>query len=337
MCGHCARHAAKSERIEATTKNDLVNCDFGIRFEGCHLGQRRKIQECDEVKPSGCGVPASPTPSSEVLLLRFEAVDRVLSGQNAEAGPEARKQFVEMLERSIRQRNVVSQLGSKIASGDSDIISLIQRAIDSRNTDEAIWQCFLATHFGRPSARDERQAQSASRFLCAFRQAPFWTWDRVTESPDALREWLFECPDELATLMYGNHRKYESPKPKHIWSVCESFIWLGINHHSLEELISANAERCADGFDALYRRLRAIKRFGRTGRFDFLILLLDLGIISSEPTKPYLQDSTGPLAGAKLLWGEHSPKQLDAWAAELTAELGVSSIAMEDALCNWQK
>ena len=102
-------------------------------------------------------------------------------------------------------------------------------------------------------------------------------------------------------------------------------------------LIRVDEDEAVDEFDALYRRLRPLKQFGRTGRFDFLILLLDLGLISAEPRSCYLRGATGPLKGAKKLWGDRLPKELDELAADLSDRLTVSPIVMEDALCNWQK
>ena len=102
-------------------------------------------------------------------------------------------------------------------------------------------------------------------------------------------------------------------------------------------LITVDEEEPIDEFDVLYRRLRPVTRFGRTGCFDFLVLLLDLGLISAEPRSCYLRGATGPLQGAKLLWGERLPRELDEMAAELSEWLDVSPIVMEDALCNWQK
>ncbi len=102
-------------------------------------------------------------------------------------------------------------------------------------------------------------------------------------------------------------------------------------------LITVDEDESCDEFDILYRRLRSVTRFGRTGRFDFLVLLLDLDLISAEPRSCYLRGATGPLQGAKLLWGERLPKELDEMAAELSERLDVAPIVMEDALCNWQK
>ena len=159
----------------------------------------------------------------------------------------------------------------------------------------------------------------------------------MSKHPEALHDWLIECGDDLATLAFGNHRKYESQKPERIWPVIESFVSLANEYGSPMGLIRVDEAETADEFDVLYRRLRPLKQFGRTGRFDFLILLLDFDLISAEPRFCYLRGATGPLKGAKKLWGERLPKELDEMAAELSEWLDVSPIVMEDALCNWQK
>lgn len=300
------------------------------------LSRERKQPSCAAVADTYCaelisnGSPDNHEPSY------FETVNRILARQGAVPLPEEKKRFVEALLEAIRQQEVVSKHRSRIA-GHDDIIALIYDAQASGDKDEAIWRCFLAAHFGRPSARGDNQIRSASSFLCAFLKEPFWTWKRVSKHPESLHEWLFECADDLATLAFGNHRKYESQKPDNIWPVIESFVSLASEYGSPMGVIRVDEAETVDEFDALYRRLRSLKQFGRTGRFDFLILLLDLGLISAEPRSCYLRGATGPLKGAKKLWGERSPKELDDLAADLSDRLTVSPIVMEDALCNWQK
>jgi hypothetical protein len=51
-----------------------------------------------------------------------------------------------------------------------------------------------------------------------------------------------------------------------------------------------------------------------------------------------MHGSTGPVQGARLLFGNHeNPVNLDRWLVELDAELQVGMQVLEDALCNWQK
>jgi len=300
------------------------------------LSRKRKQASCAAVADTACAelIPSGSPVSHESSY--FETVNRILARQGAVPPLEEKERFVEALLRAVRQREVVSKHWSRI-TGHDDIIALIHDGQASGDMDEAIWRCFLAAHFGRPSARGDNQIQSASRFLCAFRKAPFWMWTRISKHPEALHEWLFECADDLETLRYGRHRKYESQKPEFISSVIESFVSLANEYRSPMGLITVNEGESSDEFDVLYRRLRPLKQFGRTGRFDFLILLLDLGLISAEPRSCYLRGATGPLKGAKKLWGKRSPKELDEMAAELSERLDVSPIVMEDALCNWQK
>lgn len=299
------------------------------------VSRKQRPTSCATVEESTCKERiAYTTPKDD--LPSFKTVNPILFQQGVTAPVEERKRFVEVLLRAIRQRDVIARHWTIITDHD-DIIALIQSARESGDIDEAIWRSFLAAHFGRPSAHGDRQIQSASRFLCAFHTSPFWAWKRVLRNPAALREWLFECAEDLETLAFGNHRKYESQKPVRIWSVIDSFVSLAGDYGTPMELFSVDADESNDEFDALYRRLCPLKRFGRTGRFDFLVLLLDLGCISAEPTSCYLVGATGPLAGAKLLWDESEGRELDRLAAELSERLGVSPIVLEDALCNWQK
>jgi hypothetical protein len=81
-----------------------------------------------------------------------------------------------------------------------------------------------------------------------------------------------------------------------------------------------------------------VLRFGRLARFDYLAMLGKLGLAGIKPGSTYLNGATGPLRGARLLFGvtaNHSV--LDGWLGELDEELQVGMQVMEDALCNWQK
>lgn len=296
-------------------------------------GANRQRDACSP-SSDGCGedmrIASGETPAPLV-----EAVVPLLKKQGATASATEMERFVHFLGRSIRQREVVSRQWAKITDK-RDIIWLIHESLQNRQEDEAIWRCFVAAHFGRTSASGRAQIESAGRFLCAFQENPFWTWEKAS-APEALEEWLHECADDLATLAYGNHRKYESQKPGLIWSVMDSFITLAKQYGSPSQLIVSHASAGCDRFDELYRRLRSIRRFGRTGRFDFLVLLLDVGLIADEPTSCYLRGATGPLKGARNLWAPRTPTELDQAAAELAMQIGVSPIILEDALCNWQK
>ena len=81
------------------------------------------------------------------------------------------------------------------------------------------------------------------------------------------------------------------------------------------------------------------RRFGRLAAYDFLTLLGTAGVLPIGPDRLYLDGATGPLEGARALFGDRGsdPASLDGRATRLAVALGVSLSAMEDALCNWQK
>ena len=237
--------------------------------------RKRKPRFCTEEADSGCGAGASTDRKKKST--RSRKINRVLDGQNVIVDQDEQDRFVEFLERSVRQREVVLQLWARLP--DNDIISLICAARDADDLDEAIWRSFLAAHFGRPSARPKKknQVESASMLLCGFGATPKWTWNKVQKNWKSLRDWLYDHEDDLQSLSFGNHRKYDSQKPDLLWEVIESFIYLADED---------------DPFHTLYRRSSKLHRFGRTGRFDFLVMLLDLGLITAEPKSCYLRGAT---------------------------------------------
>jgi len=96
--------------------------------------------------------------------------------------------------------------------------------------DEILWRGFLAGHFGRGSTDNPDKAASATKILCAFGRRPYWTWVRVSSGPNSLKSWLRENREELKSLHFGNHRKYESHKPVILYRVIRSFIeWVNDN------------------------------------------------------------------------------------------------------------
>jgi hypothetical protein len=267
-----------------------------------------------------------------------EKVISVLADQDTTASIDDEVRLIDFISHAVRGRRAVIYQWSKNRKTD-DIIGLIQMARDSGDLDEAIWRCFLAAHFGRASATAD-QVQSAARFLCAFGTQPCWTWQRFCDAPDHLRVWLANNANDLQSLSFGNHRKYESQRPANIWAVMKSFLTLADKWDGPQKLVTVDEDEGAasDRFEMLYRRLTPLWHFGRTGRFDFLALMIDLRIISAEPALCYLRGATGPLKGAKRLWGRNRTiNQLEQLAADLAKRLGLSPMEIEDALCNWQK
>jgi hypothetical protein len=299
------------------------------------MKRRRRPGFCCSENASVCGNGSGFDPGEPTDDDFAAKAHRVLEDQNAVASFEERTRLIAWLSKSLRQRKAVVYQWSKNRKED-DIIGLIQLSREAGDLDEAIWRCFLAAHFGRASA-DEGQRHSASDFLFGFGGEPYWTWERVCQSMDPLWAWLSSHAADLQSLSYGNHRKFESKQPGDVFEVIRSFLTLAKEHGGPAKLVTVDAGDATQRFDLLYRRLSRLWRFRRTGCFDFLALMIDLGLVSAEPGSCYLRGATGPLKGAKRLWGTRSIGQLEELAAELAERLDVSPMAVEDALCKWQK
>jgi len=221
----------------------------------------------------------------------------------------------------------------------TDILFWIRKADAQGNSGEVLWRTFLAGHFGRSTALTPDAEQSAGKLLCAFGSAPCWTWKRVSSSPDILRQWLNERRDQVKSLRFGNHRKYESHKPPILYRVVSSFLeWVKDNGGTPSSAFKTMIDGAAEAsFDSLYHSLRHVFRFGRTGTFDLLCLLGDLDILPVRPGSCYLIGSTGPLMGARKLWGRKKPQELNRLADSTARALKVPFDVFEDALCMWQK
>ena len=205
---------------------------------------------------------------------------------------------------------------------------------------------FLFVHFGRHSVGGWRYAREVYGRLGGVER---WDWAATSADPAAFRSWLNENKDELRREGvpggFGNHRKYESLdaySSKGTGAVVESYVeWVNPprTHRQLVEQACQEADGDARrAFDNLYKSMRAVTRFGRTARFDYLTMLGKLDLAEIEAPSAYLEEATGPRKGAVLLFGVDQPaRTLNQWLVELDVFLAVGMQALEDALCNWQK
>ena len=109
-----------------------------------------------------------------------------------------------------------------------------------------------------------------------------------------------------------------------------------------EDALQRNAHDPRRTFDDLYESMSAVASFGRTGRFDYLTMIGNLGLAPIEAARPYLQGATGPLRGAKLLLtgnptASRNVRDLERFLVDLGAALKIGMQTVEDSLCNWQK
>ncbi len=259
--------------------------------------------------------------------------------------------FVHQIEESKRRERYINLLcrrgvDSSTTDPASQAFDPIKCAIfhlQSGLIEDACWMIFLATYFGRH--------RSLKWQLCAevYRgeDGIVWNWDRVRQEFDEFSAWTTRygtlANSTRNTLGFGNHRKYESIK--RTASAVESYInWVQKSgtHEQLLAYSKTTAHPTGVAFDALYRRLACVISFGRMARFDYLLLLIRIGLLDDKPTSLYLSGATGPLQGGRLLVSgqidsDLSPLDLDQILIRLGESLDVGCDVLEDAICNWQK
>ena len=269
----------------------------------------------------------------------------------------ARQVLVEQIIESLRRIEFAhfirdSKIDFDRANPTSAIFDPIRAAVfRMRNGefDEAFWLIFLSVHFGKHSKDGWRLARD---IYGALGDSP-WTWARVSAKPKTFRAWLAKNEEKLRgdgiSRRFSNHRKYESlsaSSPAGTATAIESYVeWVSPPRTHQQLIQDANkvvGQNAKEVFDYLYRSMNAVQRFGRLGKFDYLTMLGKLGLAPIEPGSAYFSGATGPLRGARLLFGGSpsanlSGKQLDNWLNDLDAHLNVGMQALEDSLCNWQK
>lgn len=287
----------------------------------------------------------------EAGLLRFSQTHRPLVGIQTSA---VRRVFVEQLLESIHRVRFVAVFRSRPISDsradpNSALFDPLKAAIlriRQGEMEEAFWLVFLFVHFGKHVRAGWRYAREIYGRLGDGRR---WDWASTSADPHAFREWLDAHQEELkregVARGFGNHRKYESLdafSKNGTGAVVESYVgWVRpprTHHQLMEEASRAAAGDPRRSFDQLYRSMNTVARFGRTARFDFLAMVGKLGLAGIEPGSPYLKGATGPLAGARLLFGANEGAAvLDQWLIDLDAVLHTGMQVIEDSLCNWQK
>lgn len=291
----------------------------------------------------------------EDVLNSFSREVRPLPGIRNTAN---RKAFIEQLLESIHRIDYMSVIRKRDISAlradpSSDLFDPIKAAILRQRqgqTDEAFWLIFLSVHFGKNRITDWRLARDVYGALGGVT----WNWARTSASPKHFRQWLRDHQDALrggdgVARHFGNHRKYQSldaDSANGTGAAVESYVeWVHPHrtHQALmEEALLQGGGDPREAFDRLYRSMSDVASFGRTAKFDYLTMVGKAGLASIEPGSTYMQGATGPLAGARLLFGRSKTarirkRDLDSWLVELGAHLDVGMQVLEDSLCNWQK
>jgi len=289
-------------------------------------------------------------------LGQFDQNTRPMPGIRA---PEYRQALIEQLLESIHRVKYISvirarQLSDGRADSTSDLFDPLKAAIlHHRNgeIDEAFWLVFLSVHFGKNRRSGWRLARDVYGRLG---HELHWDWARTSQHPDRFREWLAEHQVALqggdgVVRHFGNHRKYQSldaMSGSGTGAAVASYVrWVGPpkTHQILFEAALDQVGRDPrKAFHDLYRSMDAVASFGRTARFDYLTMVGKLGLAPIEPGSTYMQGATGPVSGARLLFGGNPNaalrrSDLDSSLVQLEAVLGVGMQVLEDGLCNWQK
>ena len=262
--------------------------------------------------------------------------------------------LVAQMVESIRRIQYVSVLqmadiSNRRTNPDDELFDPLRAAIVFNRQsaiDEAFWMVFLFIHFGKHRWGGWRYAREVYGALGAgFR----WDWATTSAAPSKFRAWLDAHRETLGRRGtpggFGNHRKYlslDAYSAAGTGSAFETYVeWIAPPR--THEQLFAQAYREAAGeprtaFHGLYNSMASVASFGRTARFDYLTMIGKLNLASVEPGLTYLTNSTGPISGARLLFGVQGPAAtLDQWLVELGQHLSVPLQVLEDALCNWQK
>ena len=269
--------------------------------------------------------------------------------------------LVEQLIESIRRVRYIAVIDTRpLCAGrqepTSDMFDPIKAATLRKREnrfDEACWLVFLFVHFGK----HHRTGWRLVRDIYGGLGAQSWDWITTSSNLQAFRNWL---SSHQLTLMgrdgvsrhFGNHRKYESldaTSPQGTGAVVESYVQWVMNSGTHQSLFQESQHRTGGdarkAFSDLYGSMNAVTRFGRTARFDYLTMIGKLGLATIEPGSAFLVGATGPLRGARLLFGGSTTaninaRNLDTRLVELDSLLSLGAYGMqvlEDALCNWQK
>lgn len=288
------------------------------------------------------------------ILTGFEAFDPSVEALPGISNRTSRECLAAQIIDSMRRRRfVVEYLRSadisdsclSPASGKFDPIraSILKNREGELN--EACWLVFLSVQFGY---HRHRGWDLVSAFYGRDGGAKLWTWEEVVGDVPGVRSWLDSNRGLLRAsgLAFGNHRKYESlsgTSAAGTGSVIASYVDWATSTSSGRRPEAVPAATGEEQFRLAFKAMKAVHRFGRIARFDYLTMLGKTGVFPSMvPDSTYLADVSGPRAGASLLLegalkSHHSPSELENRLVPIRDALAITNDVLEDALCNWQK
>ncbi len=284
-------------------------------------------------------------------LLHFDRNTRQLPGiQLSRRRAVLIEQFIESIHRvEFVQLIATRSISSRRADPTDALFDPVRAAIFQHQQgygEDAFWLVFLLVHFGKHSKAGWRYAREVYGRVGDDTR---WDWPSVSADVPGFRDWLHAWGADLKSTGrphgFGNHRKRESlgaHSPNGTGAVVASYVdWVATRGSHLELVREALVRGDSDpreAFDILYKSMAQVRRFGRLARFDYLAMVGKMGLAPITPGSAYMQGATGPLSGARLLFGVAArATEIDQWLMELDSELNVGMQVLEDALCNWQK
>ncbi len=244
------------------------------------------------------------------------------------------------------------EISEKRANPGSELFDPLKAAILKIRTgdiEEAFWLTFLYVHFGKNPKGGWRYVRE---IYGGRSDRVVWNWSAVSADCAAFRTWLDGNRAFLERKNppggFGNHRKYENLDAmgdNASGAAIASYVnWVAPPRSHQQMVAHAVAHTSGNKFnvfDYLFRSMEAVRRFGRTAKFDYLAMLGKLELAPIAPGSAYMTGATGPLFGARLLFhggrNAGSVRELDTLLLRLDEYLKVGMQVIEDSLCNWQK
>ena len=266
------------------------------------------------------------------------------------AGTEAAMSLIEQILESQHRVEFIRRLRDREvaparADARSDLFDPLKAAVvrlKSNDREDAAWLVFLFVHFGRH--RRHPWAYARETYAGPSQEAP-WDWPHVASDVDGFERWIVDSAPRIrgAGGGFGNHRKYE--RLEDTGRVVRSYLQWTDQGSQIGRLHASVARARGDSqtaFADLYVSMQSVERFGRMARLDYLSTIGRLGLADISPDRAYIEEATGPMRGAALLWRGNSarteaPRELDACVTALGHALYVGPDVLEDAICNWQK
>lgn len=287
--------------------------------------------------------------SLDSRLLAYSSGKQALKGiQDSQARAVLVQQLVDSVHRvrfpAVIATKRISDLETRACSTNALFDPLMAAIYHERqgDIDEACWLVFLFVHFGKSAKTGYLLTREVYDRLGG---QGVWDWKSASQDPVGFGDWITTNAPVLKRHGggFGQHRPYEKMEASSK-TVASYASWVTRHGNHVQLFSSVTSPAKGDrksSFDLLYRSMD-VTRFGRLAKFDYLAMLGKVGLANIEPDRAYLQGSTGPLRGARLLLhgsttASTGAQSLETVLADLDVKLAVGMQVLEDALCNWQK